>query len=346
MESARFRFGFIVVAVSAALALLFFLLQPFVAPLALAVVFAVLLNPLYEAVRTWVRYESLAASLTVLASFVCVVAPLGLLGYYAFEQLQGAYHSIVQQGTGVQDIIAALLAPVESLLPEGFLETVAANTDSYVRQGIVFLGGQLGSALSGAANFFIELLVFVFAFFYLLIDGPALRRRVSKLTPLSEKDDEFVFNRLSDTVHSVIVGSLVIALIQGVVASAGFWFFGVPNPVLWGAVTAFAALIPSVGTSIIIIPAVLYLGLTGDLLSAAGLGAWGTAAVGLVDNFLAPRLIGRGAKLHPLLIMLSVLGGLALFGASGIVLGPLAAGLALALLSLYEHSLSEREPVR
>jgi predicted PurR-regulated permease PerM len=137
----------------------------------------------------------------------------------------------------------------------------------------------------------------------------------------------------------VIKGSLLIALIQGMVSGTGFAIFGVPNPVLLGSVAIIAALIPNVGTAVVLTPAILYLYLTDQVWQSAGLLIWGITAVGLIDNLLGPTLIGRSSKIHPLLILLAVLGGLAFFGPLGFILGPLVISLLFAVLDIYERLL-------
>jgi predicted PurR-regulated permease PerM len=168
-----------------------------------------------------------------------------------------------------------------------------------------------------------------------LKDGAKLRQFVISLSPLADSYDELVLSRLGRAVNSVLKGTLTIALIQGVVSALGYMLFGVPNPLLWGTVTAIAALVPGVGTALILTPIVLFLFLTGNVPGAIGLAVWGAFAVGLVDNFLSPHLIGGGSQLHPLLVLISVLGGIGLFGAVGIFLGPLCLSLFMALLSIY-----------
>ncbi len=155
------------------------------------------------------------------------------------------------------------------------------------------------------------------------------------LSPLSHEDDEILFGRLERAINSVIKGNLSIALIQGIIAAVGFTIFGLPNSVIWGTLTAFAALIPGVGTSLVVIPAVIYLFFASGMFPAIGLLVWGVLAVGLIDNFLGPKLIGSGMRLHPLFVLFAVLGGISLFGAIGIFLGPLTLAFLVALVSVY-----------
>jgi predicted PurR-regulated permease PerM len=154
------------------------------------------------------------------------------------------------------------------------------------------------------------------------------------LSPLANEYDERILRRLEDAISSVVKGKLLIVLIQGILASVGFWLFGIPHPVLFGALTSLAALIPFVGVAVVFVPAVLYLFFAGSVGAAAGLLVAGII-IGSVDNVLGPILFERGLQLHPLLILLSVLGGLAFFGPIGFLAGPVALSLLVALLDIY-----------
>ncbi len=155
------------------------------------------------------------------------------------------------------------------------------------------------------------------------------------ISPLAEADDETIFKKLALAVSAVVRGSLIVAFIQGILATVGFMIFGLPNPVLFGTIAAIAALVPGVGTALVLVPAIGYLFLSGNTFGAAGLFIWGTVVVGLVDNFLGPQLIGNKMKLHPLAVFLAVLGGIVFFGPIGIIVGPLVISLFSALLDVY-----------
>jgi len=181
----------------------------------------------------------------------------------------------------------------------------------------------------------------LFALYYLLKDGKKLTKAVITYSPLADKYDKQILEKLSIAVNSVIKGSLLISIIQGILAGIGFWIFGVPNPALLGAATVIASLIPAVGTAVIILPACFYLFLTSHFLAGIGLLLWGLLLVGLIDNFLRPKLIEKDIHLHPFLILLSVIGGISLFGAFGFILGPLVLSLLFALLDIYKEEFKD-----
>lgn len=335
---------FLLTILFAALALVFFIFKPFLAPLALAAVFAVILRPVYNRLLPYVAgRDALAALGTLVFVLLCILVPLGVVATQIVLEAQGLYASLAGGDnfalmTGLVERVASLASQV---VPGVSLNAanLMAELNTYAGQGLQFLISHLGGLLSSATVLLLNLFIFFISLYFLLKDGPALKRKVIELSPLYDTDDELIFNRLGLAINSVVKGSLLIALIQGALATAGYIFFGVPNAVLWGTTTAIAALIPGVGTALVLGPVVLYLFVAGSLLQAVGLLVWGALAVGLIDNMLGPKLIGRAAQLHPLLILLSVLGGLAFFGPAGLFLGPLSISLFLAILSIHAHTL-------
>jgi predicted PurR-regulated permease PerM len=162
------------------------------------------------------------------------------------------------------------------------------------------------------------------------------------MSPLSDADTENIFSKLRGMTSSVIMGSLVVAVAQGVISGAGYYLFGLPNPVLWGFASVITALVPVVGAMIIIAPAIVYFIFYSNTAVVAGFTLWVFVMVALTENILRPRLIGRNVEVHPLLVLLSVLGGLAQFGAMGFLLGPLALSFLLALLEIYPSLILKR----
>ncbi|MEK7557155.1 MAG: AI-2E family transporter, partial [Patescibacteria group bacterium] len=180
------------------------------------------------------------------------------------------------------------------------------------------------------------------ALFYFFRDGEFIVTKLKVVSPLQDRYDASVITRLHDAINSVIRGALLIAVIQGILTGVGLTVFGVPNAVLWGSIAIIAALIPYVGTAAVLAPAIIYLFLIDRVGASVGLLAWGIVAVGLIDNFLGPRLVNRGIKLHPVVILLAVLGGLVFFGPLGYILGPLVISLLFALLDIYPLLLRSR----
>ncbi|OGG64194.1 hypothetical protein A3C18_00020 [Candidatus Kaiserbacteria bacterium RIFCSPHIGHO2_02_FULL_54_11b] len=340
MNNERLRPYFLMILLLGAMVLTALIFAPFLKPLALAAVFAVVLQGLYRKISTMLGgWPSIAALLTVVISVFLILLPLSLIGVLVGNEARELYFSL-EEGGG-RSTIAELFLRVDKtfggIIPGlgEFSRDISMNVDMYTKEALRWITAHSGAIFSSFSSLLLALLIFFIALYYLLRDGKRVREVLIDLSPLSDRDDEGVFDRLELAVNSVIKGSLVIALVQGVLTMIGFTIFGVPNAILWGTVSAVAALIPGIGTALVFIPAVALLFFVGAIPQALGLLAWGSLAVGLVDNFLGPRLIGSGTHLHPLLILLSVLGGIMFFGPIGIFLGPLSLSLLFALLSIY-----------
>lgn len=324
--------------------LLFFVLTPFLIPLLLAAMLAVVLKPVYRYVlRTMSGWPSTAALLTIIFALICVIVPLTFLGVTVASQAQHLAVSL-SDGSG-SNFLQTAFSSVEDVFSRyvpgarQFSTTLATSIDSYTKEILSWIVSNLGGLFSGVSQFLVSLLIFLISLFYLLRDGTQLRGILIHLSPLADKDDSKVFNRLELAVNSIIRGNFTIVLVQAVLAGIGLALFGVPNPVLWGMVAGLAGLIPTLGSSLVLLPAAGFLLITGSIGATIGLLIWAVVVVGLVDNLLAPKLIGKGALLHPLVVLLTVLGGLAFFGPAGLFLGPLSASLLFALLALYSESI-------
>lgn len=339
LQHTRSYFLFVSLAGAALLTVLVF--APFLKPLALAAVFAVVLSGIFNKIsRMLGGWPSTAALLTVLVSVVMILLPLTVVGTLVGTEAHNLYVSLAGAGGGKTVVAQMILSANEaygSVIPGlgAFAENASANIDEYTRQLLSWITGNAGQIFSSFSSLFLAFFIFFVALYYLLRDGKRVRAILIELSPLDDREDMRIFDRLELAINSVIKGNLVIALVQGVATTIGFTLCGVPSSILWGTVASVAALIPGIGTGLVILPAVGYLFFTGAMVQGVILLLWGVLAVGLVDNFLGPKLVGRGMNLHPLLVLLSVLGGLIYFGPAGIFLGPLTVSLFFALLSIY-----------
>jgi predicted PurR-regulated permease PerM len=150
-----------------------------------------------------------------------------------------------------------------------------------------------------------------------------------------------LFTQIADTVHATIYGTVVVAGVQGTLGGLMFWWLGLPTPLLWGLVMALLAVVPVLGAFIVWIPAAIFLALDGSWGKALILVSWGALVVGTIDNLLYPMLVGNRLKLHTVPAFISLVGGLALFGPAGIVLGPMAVTTTLMLLDVWRTRIAE-----
>jgi predicted PurR-regulated permease PerM len=341
MSTQTLQYYFLIVLIVISATLSFFILQPFLIVLILSAISAVVLQPLYRQMLRYLRQPGLASSATILIAVVCIVVPLAFISLQIVSEAQQLYSSIVKAEndpsatTVFREINSVVTYYVPALaVPE---TEVSVTVDQYSKEALAWVLHNLGGVFGSAAQLFLSFFVFVIALYYFLRDGMRLKKLAIETSPLSVADDEIVFARLETAINSVIRGSLAIALIQGVLTTIGFTLFGVPNSVLWGVVAALAALIPGIGTALVITPGVVYLFLIGSTIPAIGLLIWGVVAVGLIDNLLGPKLMGKGMQVHSLIVLLSVFGGLAFFGAAGLFVGPLCVSFLFALLTIFQQ---------
>ena len=314
------------------LALLWFIVLPHIPALMLAAVTAVLMYPLYERISKMLKSPSGAAAITVLIVLVSILIPLSIIAGLLFNEARDL--SVRLSNGGGLNGAAHLLDPIEQYV-QTVLPDFSFELGSVTKEVLNWVAGHLGTAFTGTAQAFLALIIWLISLFYFLKDGPKFVKTFVNFSPLSDRYDHLVLDKLQNTIHSVLQGSLAIALIQGTLTGIGFAIFGIPSAVLWGSFAAICALIPGIGTGLVITPAVLYLFFVGATPQAVGLAIWGVIAVGMIDNFLMPKFLGSRAQLHPLFVLVSVLGGLAFFGASGFILGPLVLSLLYALGEIY-----------
>lgn len=312
--------------------LAFFIFSPYLSALVLAAVFAVIFQPLYRTILRLVNQrKNIAALLTTLCILVIIILPLLFFGFQLFQEARQVYVQLSDPDIiSSNQLIEFAQERVQVITPYS-----RVDFNYYVQQALEWLLQRGGSIFASTAKFALNVFLSLLALFYFLRDGRALTQWLIDLSPLRDLHDQRIITRLHTAINSVIVGSLTIAVIKGVLTSIGLALFGVPNPVLWGGITVLASLIPYVGTALVLAPAIVYLLLVNQLFASVGLLIWGIVVVGLIDNLLGPQLMKRGIRLHPMVILLSVIGGLQFFGPIGYVLGPLVISFLFTLLDIY-----------
>ncbi|QDT57421.1 putative inner membrane protein [Caulifigura coniformis] len=196
---------------------------------------------------------------------------------------------------------------------------------------------RLRGFLSGAGWIGMQVLITMMCLFFFLRDRHSVLDGVRGLMPLSESEADRIIRRINDTIHATVFGSLTVAFVQGCMGGLMFWMLGLPSPLFWGAVMGLLAVVPILGTFVIWAPTAAWLAMQGDWTRAGILVAWGALAIGLIDNLLYPFLVGNRMRFHTLLVFFSIVGGLAVFGAAGVILGPVLLAVADGLLQVWRH---------
>jgi predicted PurR-regulated permease PerM len=330
-----FFFGLLIVGLLFAI----FLLWPFLKVIILAMVLSVVLYPVYSFfLRRVSRGNKWVASfLTILVFLIVICVPLFFIS-----------KSVIHQ---TQDILTFLTTPGKTAsIVDGFnnfikthFSWVPVDLDSYATNFAQRTAASLGSIISVVLSTLLSLLLLILTLFYFLKDGGEWNSTLVSLSPLSKQSTQKIFNKLKAAMNGVMKGYLLVAIAQGTLMGIGLWIFGVPNPALWGVLTGLASLVPTIGTALVSIPSAIYLFVSGHVGAGIGFVIWATCAVGLVDNLLNPFIVGRSVEIHPMLILFSVLGGVALMGPIGIVLGPLAISFVFAVMSVYSSEIRHEE---
>jgi predicted PurR-regulated permease PerM len=294
----------------------------------LGVSLAILFQPWYTAIKRWLHDRGgAAAAIIVIIAIAIILVPLIFFGLQIFAEAQGLYAQIASGGA-VPGIDWA-----RSVLHD-WLPALNINLTPYIQQVLGLLIGDIGPIFSGLLSVVATIFLSFFALYYFLKDGSKLRAAVVEDGPLPAAHAEAVLAGLHVRASSVIRGSLLVAALYGVLTGIGFFIFGLPSAILWGAVTMVASFIPGIGVLLIVIPGIVSLYLGGNIAGAIGLAVWTAIMSTVIEAYLRPRLLGGRERIHPMLMLFAVLGGLSFFGPIGLLLGPLALSL---LLTLFEN---------
>jgi predicted PurR-regulated permease PerM len=349
-QSDRFHTYFLLGLLLAALYLAYVVLSPFLHILVIGVVMAILFHPVFNRVKARLGGRaSLAALLTVLLIMVVIILPLlsfatALLGQ-AVDSINALTAWLREQN--LTDLLKQnkLYHYLDWLqLQAPFLDfqkiDLQSNLIDLSKESGQFLLTQGRALLGNALGVLVNFGVLLFVTFFLMRDGQAMLERLRALTPLRSEQAEQIIARLAGVAKSVVMGSFLIAVCQGLVGGLGLWIAGIPA-LFWGAMMGFASLIPVVGTAVIWMPAALYLLLTGNWQWGLFLFGWGAVVVSGIDTFLRPAIMKGQARISTFFVFLAIIGGVKFFGMIGILYGPLIISFALVMLTIYGQEFSE-----
>jgi predicted PurR-regulated permease PerM len=306
---------------------------PFLPALAWALALAVLFTPLQVWLETKIKNTSLAALASVFIICSGVIVPAFFVGQQlAVQAVAGAQliETKVESGEwrriiNSQPKLSPMVAKIEQQI----------NLPETVKTFTVWVSNSAGTLIKGSIFQIIGFVLTIYLMFFFLRDRQLAKLNLSKLLPLSETESKQLFKRIGDTIHAIIYGTLMIAAVQGLLGGLMFWWLDLPAPLFWGVMMGSLAVIPILGAFIIWLPAALFLALEGEWTHAIVLVMWGMLVVGTVDNLLRPIFVGNRLNQHTLLVFMSLVGGLMLFGSSGLILGPVVLAITIFLISIW-----------
>lgn len=339
----------LLVAVSAALV---WILLPFYGTILWGMIIALLFAPLYRRLLPRLAHKRTpAALLSLLLVLVIVILPLAVVAAALareattiYEQLQSGKLNPTQYFRGVFDALPGwATAWLDRFGLVDFNALQRRLTEALARGSQIIAAQALGIGQL-TFEFIVELFITLYLAFFLIRDGDALARTLRRAVPLAPAHRSELVSKFTVVIRATVKGNLLVAALQGLLGGVAFWFLGVHGALLWAVVMAFLSLLPAVGAALVWLPVALYFLLTGAVWQGAALIAWGVLVIGLVDNLLRPILVGKDTRLPDYVVLTSTLGGMAVFGINGFVLGPAIAAMFVAVWQIYADTRPDVTP--
>ncbi len=314
--------------------LVFFVFLPFIEVIVLSAIFSIVLSPLQKRLtRRLGGRNGLSAFILVVSFLVVILIPSIFLTFKLLDESKNIYSQLSNHSEidYIQKISDSIEKPIQKFSPD-----FSVDISAIASVGADWITSHLTAIISSVFNILIDILLIFFSLFFFLRDGEKFKKILIGLSPLGDKYDEKISVKLKQTVDATVISIVLIAIIQGALSGLGMWLFGIPNPTLWGSVSAVASLVPGLGTTITFVPAIIYSYISGNIPHTLGLIVWWVLGVSLVDNLLSPYLYSRNIEIHQLIMLFAVLGGLAFFGPIGFIFGPLLVALFFTLIDIYQ----------
>jgi predicted PurR-regulated permease PerM len=349
-RSPRVVFFTLVALLLVVLWLVLLVFQPFFITLGLATALTLLLKPMHLRLTSWLHGRDWAAALLIVLglTLVILIPVLAILAAIASQAL--SFYQWVTPHLNTLELeqlwSESLPSQLESLkqLPD-FAQGRLAD---FVSAALSRLAGAANSLIQGAVTGLsaaaFELILMLIMLYFFLRDGPQFRAQIRRVSPLSKAQADEVLNQAAGTMRGALAALLLVPIIQGVLATIGYWVLGVPNALLWGGITTLIAFVPLIGTPLVWVPICIYLAFQGQIWQCVVLAVYCAVVVSSIDNVLRPWIMKGSTNIHPLWSFLAILGGLISFGALGLLVGPLIVSLGVSALRIYEMDILRGGP--
>ncbi|RYZ96529.1 MAG: AI-2E family transporter, partial [Moraxellaceae bacterium] len=293
----------------------------------------------------WPRRPNKAAMVTLLLCIMVVILPIVLVissvvseGVVVYDKLQSGE---INPGRYIDSMHTAFPTLNNLLSKLGFsIDNLKADAINAAMSSGKFIATHTLTIGQNAFEFLVNLVLMLYIAFFMLRDGSHLVDLMVRALPLGDTRERMLFALFAEVTRATIKGNVVIAMVQGLIGGVTLWALDVHGALLWGVLMAFASLIPAVGSALVWVPIALYLTAIGEMTSALILAGIGAGIIGMLDNVLRPILVGRDTKLPDYIVLLSTLGGIAMFGINGFVIGPLVAALFIAFWGIFMHDVN------
>ena len=314
------------------LVLTYFVFRPFFTIIILAAVAAIITYPTYEKIDGWLPGgKTVAATAVVIGVLIFIIVPMFFLGTQIIREAQTIYVSTQNAGY-IQSINYSIETPIRHLFPN-----FSFDINNYLIRFLNFIFYNLSSLVSQLAYLTFEIIFLLFTFFFFLQKGDQVFALIKSLSPFQEKHNDRFIAAISQTIHGIMKGVVLVAIVRWILLSLAFYIFGIPAAVLWGSVAGIVGAIPGVGTLASLVPAVAFLFIQGNFYAAIGLAIFGLLVVLFVDNWLVTYFLQKGLNVPAIFVLFSIIGGLIYFGPIGFILGPLVLSLFISMVQAYEQ---------
>jgi predicted PurR-regulated permease PerM len=325
------------------------IMKPFFLAIFSGALLAYLAYPLYAWLASRLKKRSLMALLVCILALIILIVPSIFLAKVLIEESMVIYVAVKQK------LSEGLFSECQNefcRMVEGILEdpAVSERIQGMTKLIIDWVINRASNLLVSIPSILINIFITFFVMFYFLKDGEKFIGKINEILRMQESKYNQVMGRLKEIIHGVVYGYFLIAIIQGILGVAGFLLFGLPSPYFWGMMIGILGLIPYMGTGLVWGPTAVYMILEGafqdstaQIVKGVGFFLYGLLIISGADNLLRPKLIGKKAKIHPIVIMLGLFGGLYFFGPLGIFVGPLVLSLTVVFLELYFFKKDEPE---
>jgi predicted PurR-regulated permease PerM len=310
----------------------FLLLKPIILAIIFGIILAFIFTPIYDFLLKFVKRKNITAFIVCLLLITVVVVPLWYVAPIAIDQSIKFY---------VNSQSADFVTPLKTIFPsifqsEAFANEIGSAIQSFVTKTTNSLMNTLSNVILKFPTLFLQLLVVLFSFFFVLRDKEDLIEYIQSLIPFSKEVEKRLFKSSKDLTISILYGQIVLGMVQGITAGIGFFIFGVPNALLITILAMIAGMFPIIGTTIVWVPVAIYLILAGNTVSALGVVAFGLIA-SIVEALFKPIFISRRSKMNSSLILFGMVGGILFFGLLGIILGPLILAYLFIVIEAYRN---------
>ena len=350
MNSPQLQRGFFLFLLAAVTVGFVWILMPFFGAVLWGVALAILFTPLYKRLlRKFGNKRRTPAALATLAIVLfIVIIPLSMIAVTLVQDIvlvtQRLRSGELNFVNYFQQIVGALPGWATNLLDRfglGNFEAILEKLSAGAAQGSQMLASQALSIGQNTFDFLVSFFVMLYLLFFLLRDGADLSKTIREAVPLARPHTHYLLNKFTTVIRATVKGNVVVAAVQGTIGGLAFWALGVQGALLWGVVMAFLSLLPAVGAALIWAPVAIYFLASGAIVKGLVLIFVGVFVIGLVDNVLRPILVGKDTQMPDYIVLISTIGGMALFGISGFVIGPVVAALFMAAWGLFMASNEE-----